>query len=87
MGLPQRVPPAAYVGMIDIRPTGRRAAEVAEAFIRDGRVLLWPGTAFGPAGEGYLRIGLVQPLDRLREVIRRVKPIVAGLLAAAPAAS
>jgi aminotransferase len=85
MGLPQRVPYAAFVGMIDIRPVGRRAAEVAEAFIRDGRVLLWPGTAFGPGGEGYLRIGLIQPLDRLKEVIRRVQPIVAGLLAAAPA--
>lgn len=80
MGLPQRPAPAAFVGMIDIRPTGRPAAEVAEAFVRDGRVLLWPGTAFGPRGEGYLRVGLVQPLDRLREVVRRVEPIVTRLL-------
>ncbi|MDR7420712.1 MAG: pyridoxal phosphate-dependent aminotransferase [Armatimonadota bacterium] len=84
MGLPQRVAPAAVVGMSDIRATGQPAMVVAEAFIREGRVLLWPGTAFGPGGEGYIRVGLIQPLDRLKEVIRRVEPIVARWLGEAP---
>jgi aminotransferase len=84
MGLPQKPPAAAFVGMIDIRRTRWPAAAAAEAFIRDGGVLLWPGTAFGPAGEGYLRVGLIQPIERLREVVRRVEPIVGRMLAGAP---
>lgn len=79
MGLPQRPAPGAFVGMIDVRPLGRMAYEVSEALLLEGRVALWPATVFGGCGEGYLRIGLIQPMDRLREVIRRAAPVVQGL--------
>lgn len=35
-------------------------------------VIVIPGIAFGKQGEGYVRIGLVQPEDKLQEVVRRI---------------
>jgi len=29
-------------------------------------MVLWPGTAFGSCGEGYLRVGLIKPLETLQ---------------------
>jgi aminotransferase len=84
MGLPQRPAPGAFVGMIDIRPTGRTGMEVAETFLRDARVFIWPGTLFGACAEGYLRVSLIQPLDVMRDMMRRLEPVVAALLAGAP---
>jgi len=80
MGLPQRPAPGAFVGMIDIRTTGRTAFEVSETILRDAAVAMWPATVFGAHGEGWLRVGLIQPIDRLREVVRRVKPVMGRLV-------
>ncbi|MGQ0568901.1 MAG: pyridoxal phosphate-dependent aminotransferase [Armatimonadota bacterium] len=82
MGLPQRPTPGAFVCMANIQPTGRTGSEVAETFLKEARVFIWPGTVFGSQGEGYLRVGLIQPLDTLREMVRRLEPVVAGLVAA-----
>ena len=76
MGLPQRPAPGAFVGMIDIRTTGRTAFEVSETILRDAAVAMWPATVFGAHGEGWLRVGLIQPIDRLREVVHRVEPVL-----------
>lgn len=83
MGLPQRPTPGAFVGMIDIRPTRRNGSEVSERWLRDARVFIWPGTNFGACGEGYLRVGLVKPLDVLKEMMRRIEPLMPDLLAGA----
>jgi len=80
MGLPQRPAPGAFVGMIDIHATGRTAFEVSETILHDAAVAMWPATVFGAHGEGWLRVGLIQPIDRLREVVRRVKPVMGRLV-------
>jgi aminotransferase len=79
-GLPQRATPGGFVGMLDIRRTGRPSGEVAEIFLREGRVAMWPATAFGPHGEGWLRYGLVVPLDTLKEGMARLAPVIRTLL-------
>ncbi|MED4900410.1 LL-diaminopimelate aminotransferase, partial [Weizmannia sp. CD-2023] len=49
-------------------------------------VVVTPGNAFGPHGEGYVRIALVQDEERLMEAVRRIEksgvhlPQKAGLL-------
>lgn len=42
-------------------------------------VLVVPGSAFGQAGEGYVRLALVQPADVLREAVDRIAK--SGILA------
>ncbi len=32
-----------------------------------------PGSVYGQYGEGYLRIALTRPVERLREAIRRLE--------------
>jgi len=38
-----------------------------------GGVLVAPGDLYGPTGEGYVRVALVQPMDRLRLVADRLR--------------
>lgn len=54
-------------------PDGYTSAEFAEKLLEDAGIIVTPGTAFGPSGEGYIRISLSVQLDRIDEVIRRIK--------------
>jgi len=44
----------------------------AERLAVDGGVLVTPGDTFGPQGAGHIRVALVQPLERLELVARRL---------------
>ncbi|HVF33305.1 MAG TPA: aminotransferase class I/II-fold pyridoxal phosphate-dependent enzyme [Acidimicrobiales bacterium] len=44
----------------------------AESLAAEGGVLVTPGDTFGPAGAGFVRVALVQALDRLELVDRRL---------------
>jgi aminotransferase len=76
VGLPQRPAPGAFVTMIDIRPIGKTAEELAGIVLNKARTLIWPGTRFGSQGEGYLRAGLVEPIDRLTLFAERLKQAI-----------
>jgi succinyldiaminopimelate transaminase len=45
---------------------------LAERLAREGGVLVTPGDTFGPAGAGWVRVAMVQPLDRLDLVAGRL---------------
>jgi LL-diaminopimelate aminotransferase len=36
-------------------------------------VVVTPGAAYGPSGEGYVRMSLTLPDDRLEEAVRRIE--------------
>ena len=44
-----------------------------------GGVLVAPGEFYGEAGEGYVRVALVQPMDRLRLVADRLRQAPPGV--------
>jgi succinyldiaminopimelate transaminase len=44
----------------------------AESLAADGGVLVTPGDTFGPQGAGYVRVAMVQPMERLELVQRRL---------------
>jgi aspartate/methionine/tyrosine aminotransferase len=44
----------------------------AEQLAAEGGVLVTPGDTFGPQGDGYVRVALVQPMERLQLVERRL---------------
>lgn len=50
----------------------RDSTAVAERILEDERVVTVPGRAFGPSGEGWLRLSWVAPADRVEEGIRRI---------------
>ena len=52
-------------------------AEVAQAHdgtgLEQGDVAVSPGSGFGPAGEGFLRMALVENENRLRQAVRHIQ--------------
>jgi LL-diaminopimelate aminotransferase len=54
-------------------PQGYNSAEFAERLLEEAGIIVTPGTAFGPSGEGYIRISLSVDLERIDEVIKRIK--------------
>jgi len=56
--------------------TGINATELSYLMLKEGRVLIFPGTGFGDKWDGYLRITLLQSMDELEEALRRMKPVI-----------
>jgi LL-diaminopimelate aminotransferase len=51
------------------------STEFVLTLLEQAHVSLAPGVIFGARGEGFVRISLVQPVERLAEAIARVKKI------------
>jgi alanine-synthesizing transaminase len=47
--------------------------DFAMKLLREANVVVSPGSAFGEAGEGYMRLALVEKEDRLRQAIRQIR--------------
>jgi LL-diaminopimelate aminotransferase len=54
-------------------PAGWKSREFAFALIDQAGVAVIPGDAFGEQGEGYVRIAMVQPVERLTEAAERIQ--------------
>ncbi len=54
-------------------PEGYTSAEFAEKLLEQAHVIVTPGSGYGPDGEGYIRISLTTPDDRLLEAVDRMK--------------
>jgi alanine-synthesizing transaminase len=46
--------------------------QFATKLLEEGDVAVSPGSGFGPAGEGYLRLALVENENRLRQAVRQI---------------
>jgi LL-diaminopimelate aminotransferase len=53
-------------------PAGLSSAAFARRALEETGALVLPGSAFGPAGEGYFRIALIAGPDRLKEAAGRL---------------
>jgi len=47
--------------------------DFAMLLLEQGNVAVSPGSGFGPAGEGFLRMSLVENEERLRQAVRQIK--------------
>jgi LL-diaminopimelate aminotransferase len=54
-------------------PRGLTAAALARRCLEEAGVVVTPGNGFGDAGEGYIRLTLCSPVDRLREAVERLR--------------
>ena len=54
-------------------PTQQSSFDFVVDLLQSTGVAVIPGSGFGPYGEGYIRIALVQPEDRLHEAVSRMK--------------
>lgn len=54
-------------------PSGYTSTEFVTSVLEQTGVILTPGNAFGPSGEGYFRLSLSVPNERLNEAVDRIK--------------
>jgi LL-diaminopimelate aminotransferase len=54
-------------------PDGYTSAEFADKILSATGVSMTPGSAFGPHGEGYLRISVGQTTDRIAAAVERLR--------------
>jgi len=54
-------------------PRGLTAAALATRCLTEAGVVVTPGNGFGEAGEGYIRLTLCTPVERLREAVERLR--------------
>lgn len=54
-------------------PPGWRSVDFAAAALEEAGVSLTPGTVFGANGEGYLRLSLTTPVERIVEAMERLQ--------------
>ncbi|MBI4302441.1 MAG: LL-diaminopimelate aminotransferase [Chloroflexi bacterium] len=53
-------------------PQGYTSADFTAQLLEETNVVVTPGTGYGPSGEGYIRLSLTIPDDRLEEGLKRL---------------
>lgn len=79
MDIPCVPPRGAFYAFADIRRFGMSSQEFAMALLKEERVAVVPGTAFGKCGEGFVRCSFATSFAALKEAVRRMSRFVAGL--------
>ena len=76
-GIRCALPEGAFYALPDIRGTGLSSAECAELLLEQGGIAVTPGSAFGPAGEGFIRLSYATSDELLHDAIRRIGEVLA----------
>jgi aminotransferase len=76
MGLDYSEPRGAFFLWTNSTSTGINATELSYLLLKEGRVLIFPGTGFGDNWGGYLRISLLQSTDKIREALQRMSVVI-----------
>ena len=72
IGLPTHLPHGAFYIFPDIRSTGLTSDEFCEKLLAEEKVACVPGTAFGDAGEGFVRVSYAYSIEHIKEAIERI---------------
>ncbi len=76
IGLRCHNPQGAFYAFPSIKSTKMTSGDFATRLLKDKNVALVPGTAFGPEGEGYVRISYATGFDLLKEAFERIGDFV-----------
>ena len=79
MGLECFEPNGAFYAFPNIKRFGMTSEEFANRFLREEKVAVVPGTAFGACGEGFLRVSYAYSLKSLKEALGRMERFVKRL--------
>lgn len=79
MGLKCFEPEGAFYMFPCIKEFGMTSDEFANRFLREEKVAIIPGTAFGDCGEGFLRVSYAYSIEELKEALGRLANFVERL--------
>lgn len=73
IGLDCHMPGGAFYVFPSIKKTGLTSEEFAENLLKEEKVAVVPGSAFGPSGEGYVRCSYATSIEQLQEAVVRME--------------
>ena len=73
MGLPCFTPRGAFYVFASVKGTGMDGEEFATALLKEQKVAVVPGGAFGKAGADFIRCSYAASMDKLREAASRME--------------
>ncbi|OJX40584.1 MAG: aromatic amino acid aminotransferase [Chloroflexi bacterium 44-23] len=79
MGLPTFEPKGAFYAFPKVSVTGLDDDTFANRLLKEERVAIVPGSAFGAGGDGFCRISYAASCDKLEESMRRIERMVARI--------
>ena len=71
-------PQGSFYVFPNIQGTGFDEHDLASRLLNEAGVAVLPGTAFGPAGKGFIRLAYTQSEDELKLGLRRIKEFIAA---------
>jgi aminotransferase len=72
VGLPTFEPRGAFYAFPDITPTGLDSVTFSERLLAEERVAVVPGSAFGGAGEGFVRCCYASSYEQIERALERI---------------
>ena len=75
-GISCKKSPGSFYAFANIKSFGKSSQEFAEELVRNARVVVVPGSAFGEMGEGYLRFVFANSDENLKEAVKRIDEYV-----------
>lgn len=79
IGLSCFEPFGAFYVFPSVRKLGMTSDEFATRLLQQEKVAVVPGTAFGPCGEGYLRISYAYSIEDLKKALERIHKFIKSL--------
>ncbi|MCI9292805.1 MAG: aminotransferase class I/II-fold pyridoxal phosphate-dependent enzyme [Erysipelotrichaceae bacterium] len=73
LGLKTHMPQGAFYIFPCIKHTKMTSEEFCQALLEDQKVACVPGTAFGEAGEGYIRVSYAYSIDEIKIALGRIE--------------
>lgn len=72
-------PSGAFYAFPSVRECDMTSEEFCERLLKEKKVAIVPGNAFGACGEGYVRISYASSMENIREAMKRIKDFVADV--------
>ena len=69
-------PKGAFYAFPSIQSTGLGSEEFCEALLKDQKVAVVPGNAFGESGEGFVRISYAYSIDAISNALEKIEKFV-----------
>lgn len=76
MGLECFEPEGAFYVFPSIKSTGMTSDDFCETLLKEEKVAVVPGTAFGECGEGFIRCSYAYSMEALKEALSRIESFV-----------
>jgi aminotransferase len=78
-GIACEPPAGGFTVLADIRSTGVDAETFCRRLLERAKVQIFPGTMYGPTGEGYVRISFLATREAIDAAVDRIRAVIATI--------